>query len=372
MTDTPAPAKTPFAARVLDWSDERRAGDGIIITLAAGWAFEPSEDENAACHVRGFDTVTEAKAFAKLAKPCTCGRCVKLAADAAPADAAPVVTLDVDHKGKPSRTRNLSGQGGYHFAAHANVDHKGKGYRAAIYQTGYRIPAATVDVTLYLNGRAIPEAHLAAVRAAVVTAYNAAFINAPLTILPGTVEFLRGGMGARRTHGRVTLAVEGDEFVLSAPDATPHRLAISQTPATRLDAHWQAYCEAHSEAPAADETPAPAPKAEARVVGSIDMTPTWEETAAMLFTIIERGDTTGRAHALKELQRMGRLADIAMIVMGGHRRDDAPAPIAPADLLGKAVTLIQNAGGDDLAAAMLHRSTETARRAEWLRQSAKL
>lgn len=176
--------------------------------------------------------------------------------DEAPAaDAAPVVTLDVDHKGKPYRTRNLSGQGHYNFAAHANVDHKGKGYRAAIYQTGYRIPAAEVEVTLYLNGRTIPEAHLAAVRAAVVTAYNAAFINAPLTILPGTVEFLKGGNGARRTHGRVTLAVEGDEFVLSAPGATPHRLAISATSATRLDAHWQAYCEAHSEAPAADATP---------------------------------------------------------------------------------------------------------------------
>jgi hypothetical protein len=81
MTDTPAPARTPYASRVLDWSDERRAGDGIIVTLANGWAFEPSSDQNAACHVRGFDTVTAAKAgVSKEAKPCSCGRCVPVQA----------------------------------------------------------------------------------------------------------------------------------------------------------------------------------------------------------------------------------------------------------------------------------------------------
>jgi hypothetical protein len=87
FTDTPAPARTPYAARVMDWSDERRAGDGIIVTLAHGWAFEPSTDANAACHVRGFDTVTAAKAgISKEAQPCPCGRCNP------PAEAEPVET----------------------------------------------------------------------------------------------------------------------------------------------------------------------------------------------------------------------------------------------------------------------------------------
>ena len=74
--DTPAPANTPYASRVLDWSDERKAGDGIIVTLAPGWAFEPSLDERSACHVRGFDTIGAAKAgVSKKAKPCECKRC---------------------------------------------------------------------------------------------------------------------------------------------------------------------------------------------------------------------------------------------------------------------------------------------------------
>jgi hypothetical protein len=57
----------------------------------------------------------------------------------------------------------------------ANVDCKGRGYRAAIYQTARACNLQTVEVTLYLNGRAIPEAQLPHVRRAVVAAYVGAF-----------------------------------------------------------------------------------------------------------------------------------------------------------------------------------------------------
>ncbi len=60
---------------------------------------------------------------------------------------------------------------------------------------------------------------------------------------------------------------------------------------------------------------------------TIDMTPTWEETANVLFTLAQRGDAQGQQHALDEMRRMGKLADIASIVLGAHRRDDAPMPI---------------------------------------------
>ncbi|CAH0343682.1 hypothetical protein [Rhizobium sp. CECT 9324] len=61
------------------------------------------------------------------------------------------------------------------------------------------------------------------------------------------------------------------------------------------------------------------------VLRTIDMTPTWEETVQMLVALIERGDAAGRATAISEMQRMARLADIASIVIGAHRRPDAPS-----------------------------------------------
>jgi len=57
----------------------------------------------------------------------------------------------------------------------------------------------------------------------------------------------------------------------------------------------------------------------------LDMTPTWEEMASLFFQLIYRGDATGRKTALNEIRRMGRLADMATIILGGHRRPDAPA-----------------------------------------------
>lgn len=74
----------------------------------------------------------------------------------------------------------------------------------------------------------------------------------PVAIDAARVAFLLSSPDCRTTHGRVTLQVKGDSFVLSAPDASPHMLAVSTTNTARLDAHWQAYCAAHAESPAAD------------------------------------------------------------------------------------------------------------------------
>lgn len=100
---------------------------------------------------------------------------------------------------------------------------------------------------------------------------------------------------------------------------------------------------------------------------TIDMTPTWEESAAMLFTLAQRGDSKGQATALEEFRRMGRLADMAMIFTGGHRRDDAPAPAPMPELIAAAVAFLQGVTGDDMAAAMLSAPVDTARAAEVLR-----
>lgn len=61
--------------KVLHWDDERNLDNGIIITTAYGWAFEPHDDERAAEHVHGFDTVGEAKEALRWARRCKCLRC---------------------------------------------------------------------------------------------------------------------------------------------------------------------------------------------------------------------------------------------------------------------------------------------------------
>jgi len=61
--------------KVLHWDDERPYGNGYIVTTGYGWAFEPHEDHNNACHVRGFDTAREARADLKWVEPCSCLRC---------------------------------------------------------------------------------------------------------------------------------------------------------------------------------------------------------------------------------------------------------------------------------------------------------
>lgn len=67
-------ARTPHP-KILHWDDERSFGNGHIITTAYGWAFDPSEDHNSACHVKGFDTAAEVRAALKWVEPCQCLRC---------------------------------------------------------------------------------------------------------------------------------------------------------------------------------------------------------------------------------------------------------------------------------------------------------
>lgn len=42
---------------------------------------------------------------------------------------------------------------------------------------------------------------------------------------------------------------------------------------------------------------------------TIDMTPTWTETARMLLFIMENANEKGVAHARKEIMRMGEIID---------------------------------------------------------------
>lgn len=51
--------------RVEHVDDERSCGNGIIITMKAGWTFDPCCDNR----VAGADTVTEARELLRSAKP---------------------------------------------------------------------------------------------------------------------------------------------------------------------------------------------------------------------------------------------------------------------------------------------------------------
>jgi hypothetical protein len=55
------------------WDDERAIGNSLIVTLRYGWSFDPSESE----HVRGFDTVAEARhaTARKRLHQCACEEC---------------------------------------------------------------------------------------------------------------------------------------------------------------------------------------------------------------------------------------------------------------------------------------------------------
>ena len=56
------------------WDDERRIGNGIIVTLHYGWSFEPTHEG-----VRGFDTVREAREATRLKAlyRCRCQQCIR-------------------------------------------------------------------------------------------------------------------------------------------------------------------------------------------------------------------------------------------------------------------------------------------------------
>lgn len=57
----------------------------------------------------------------------------------------------------------------------------------------------------------------------------------------------------------------------------------------------------------------------------IDMTPTWAECVNIFALALERGNASGRDAAMKEIRRMAELADVASVILGAHRRPDAPA-----------------------------------------------
>lgn len=57
-------------AKVQHWDDERSYGNGIIVTLHYGHCFD-----DPGCHVRGFDTVKEARQGIKYSQPCSCPEC---------------------------------------------------------------------------------------------------------------------------------------------------------------------------------------------------------------------------------------------------------------------------------------------------------
>lgn len=42
---------------------------------------------------------------------------------------------------------------------------------------------------------------------------------------------------------------------------------------------------------------------------TIDITPTWQETARMLVVLLERGDMQGQKYAREEIIRMGQIID---------------------------------------------------------------
>lgn len=268
-----------------------------------------------------------------------------------------VIAFDKNWEGRAQRTPNKTGHGDHSYTAHANIDHKGKGYRAAVYQTGRNANRlGALETMVYLNGRAIPENQLQAIRAELMNAYRATFgalahheglapapANAPRTLAAHDLTFLGSGMGARITHGRVTLQIEGNEYELTAPGAAPHRLAISQTDAPRLNSHWQAYCAAHAADKVPAATPAPetvetaptAPAANLATVRTIDLTPTWSDILPMLLAAYDHATFDGRKAALGELTRMAATADKAVAdakAKAARAANPAPRAIVIADL----------------------------------------
>lgn len=60
-------------AKVEHWDDERSIGNSLIVTLKHGWKFDI--DPLYPNHVKGFETVAEARRLIREAVPCNCPRC---------------------------------------------------------------------------------------------------------------------------------------------------------------------------------------------------------------------------------------------------------------------------------------------------------
>jgi hypothetical protein len=62
--------------KVLHWDDERRLGNGYIITLKPGWRWEQWDSS----HTRGFDTQAEIRGALKDVVKCDCQECQRVKA----------------------------------------------------------------------------------------------------------------------------------------------------------------------------------------------------------------------------------------------------------------------------------------------------
>lgn len=59
--------------KILFWDDERDIGNSIIVTLNYGWHYAAGDIGE---HVRGFDSISEAKKAVNESVKCTCDECV--------------------------------------------------------------------------------------------------------------------------------------------------------------------------------------------------------------------------------------------------------------------------------------------------------
>lgn len=76
MTRSTSKLSKALRARILAWDDERDLGNSLIVTLNRGWQF--STDPRMPEHVRGFDSVREARETVRNTVPCDCRDCSRL------------------------------------------------------------------------------------------------------------------------------------------------------------------------------------------------------------------------------------------------------------------------------------------------------
>ena len=63
-----------YRSRIQSWDDERGMGNSLIVSLNDGWYWK---QEGEGVHVRGFDTVAEARSDLRDTAPCNCKECRK-------------------------------------------------------------------------------------------------------------------------------------------------------------------------------------------------------------------------------------------------------------------------------------------------------
>lgn len=72
MQNIPKSISAKYRSRIQAWDDEREMGNSLIVSLNPGWYWM---QENEGVHVRGFDTVSEAKSDLRDTAPCKCKEC---------------------------------------------------------------------------------------------------------------------------------------------------------------------------------------------------------------------------------------------------------------------------------------------------------